>query len=200
MTHMPQTSLVAVRCYKPEVTAAVLTTAHASNRQRIGKELPDIPQQFGSFEMAIATLVRLIYSSQPQDQHAWVVIHDGVMTGLATAQYKQLIGRGYQNGRVLLSGPLLQVWLAKRDRRPWGTRLLPVILKLLAVELAEENIPGTPWALVRPELHYCISCLTNEENGFGGFYAPRTLSDYTRVDGNPALRTLFIPNGIQLPC
>ena len=85
-------------------------------------------------------------------------------------------------------GPLLEVWLCVRNRRQWGDRLLPGVMRLLSFE----NLPGTPLALLRPELAYGISCLKDPDNGFGGFYAPRPVSDYKHVDGNGRPRVLYI--------
>ncbi|HVI69325.1 MAG TPA: hypothetical protein VM581_02605 [Magnetospirillaceae bacterium] len=201
---MPSASGLALLPYpmvKPEVLGARMAALIRSNQTRIAREFPSVATRYASLEMAtrsVAKVTRSVTSSNGMFA-AYAVTFDGVVVGAATLMQKTLTGRGWKFGRTLVKGPLLAGWLGSYELRPDGATLplMPGILCLLAQEIRQTDMPGTPWTLARPDHGHTVVCLMERGNGFGGFYAPLPPGNYGRVDGVDEPRALYIPNGTK---
>jgi hypothetical protein len=165
---------------EPNVLAQNLHQAVRSNAPRLSVDFPRVLELYRSPTHAEKTIRQRRREMREAEGRygVYVVMIDGVASGMATASQLRLRQPStYMNipllklARDVVDGPLLALWLVEnRQRSEAHQRLLPQILRLAAGVLKQNRVLcGQPYTVVRPEHGYVCDCLTDPNNGFGGF-------------------------------
>ncbi|HVI69324.1 MAG TPA: hypothetical protein VM581_02600 [Magnetospirillaceae bacterium] len=172
-----------------------LSSLMESNRDRIVVDFPAVVERYATPQSGIKAVDAVVRTMKHDPTFvALAVTFNGAVVGVATLICRKLMGVGMYCDTAIADGPQVAYWFCAREVRPYTipSPLLPHILPLLAQEVRDRQLPGTPWTLVRPANQHSVACLADANNGFGGFVPWHGVSDYTRAgDGVTELRTLY---------
>lgn len=168
----------------------------------VAEDFPRMVRSYATADRAEARVCELIKIAEDSGgERGFLAVMQGeTMVGMATFGQERLeTHKGYWPFRktaVHADGPLLACWLARREQRirPFSA-MLPLVLRQMAVYLASNStVHGRPWTLVRANRNddsHVDRCLTDVNNGFGGF-EPVERGVYPQVDGVTVERTLYM--------